>query len=248
MEAPEALVDKYRQRVGPGVKDPRYAAMIEAMDTALGRILVTLDELGLKEGTIVIFTSDNGPYLGVTDAKPLRSGKGFLYEGGIRVPLIVRWPGVVQAGALCSAPVISMDFYPTLLEAVGQKRDGTEPMDGESLMPLLRQAGDLARDAVYFHYPNYAFHRSNRLGSAVRAGRYKLIEWLDDESVELYDLQNDPGETRDLSKSLPDIATSLKRKLVRWRESMDARMPRRADAGPDSRQLGRYFSPQRRNR
>jgi arylsulfatase A-like enzyme len=231
MEAPAGLIRKYESRVGPGVKDPRYAAMTEATDAAIGKILTALDDLGLRDNTLVIFTSDNGPFLGVADAKPLRSGKGYLYEGGIRVPLIVRWPDHVQPGSVCSTPVISMDFYPTILEAAGISQDASEPLDGESLLPLLKQAGDLRRQAIYFHYPNYAFHRSNRLGSAIRRGDYKLIEFFDDASVELYNLRDDEEETQDLSAKRPEITASLRSELVRWREASGAAMPRRADHG-----------------
>lgn len=238
MEAPADLIKKYESRVGPGVKDPRYAAMTEATDAAIGKILTALDDLGLRDNTLVIFTSDNGPFLGVADAKPLRSGKGYLYEGGIRVPLIVRWPAQVPPGSVCSAPVISMDFFPTILEAAGVSRDTSEPLDGESLMPLLKQAGDLKRQAIHFHYPNYAFHRSNRLGSAIRRGDYKLIEFFDDASVELYNLRDDVGETQDLSAKWPEVATSLRSELVHWREASGAAMPRRADHGGAEAPMG----------
>ncbi|MCZ6792786.1 MAG: sulfatase, partial [Planctomycetota bacterium] len=158
MEAPAPLIARYTGREGPGLKDPRYAAMIEAMDAAVGRVLEGLDRLGLRERTLVIFTSDNGGYSGVADNRPLRSGKGYLYEGGIRVPLIVRWPGVVKPGSVCSTPVVGTDFYPTILEAAGLSPEKGAPLDGESLMPLLRQSGPLERQAIYFHYPNYAWH------------------------------------------------------------------------------------------
>ncbi|MCZ6766695.1 MAG: sulfatase, partial [bacterium] len=172
MDAPQELVDKYAGRpgfmdYGDGIESStRYAAMIEAMDGAIGRVLAKLDELNLSEETLVIFTSDNGAYGGVTDLSPLRGAKGHLYEGGIRVPLIIRWPGQVEAGTLSSAPVISMDFFPTILEVAGLDLAPSAPLDGESLLPLLRQTGSLEREAIYFHYPNYAFHGENRLGGA----------------------------------------------------------------------------------
>jgi len=238
MEAPADLIKKYEPRVGPGVKDPRYAAMTEAMDAAIGKVLAALDDLGLRENTLVIFTSDNGPFLGAADAKPLRAGKGYLYEGGIRVPLIVRWPGRVRPGSVCHEPVISMDFHPTILETAGISQNASEPLDGESLMPLLAQTGDLKRQAIYFHYPNYAFHRSNRLGSAIRKGDYKLIEFFDDASVELYNLRDDEGETRDLSAKRPEVAAPLRLELVRWREASGAAMPRRADHGGAETPIG----------
>lgn len=191
MEAPETLLKKYENRKGPGLNDTRYGAMIEAMDRSIGRVLAELEELGLSDNTLVVFTSDNGGFGGVADNRPLREEKGYLYEGGIRVPLVVRWPGVIPANSTSDQPIISTDFYPTLLEAAGVDVPESYPGDGVSLMPLLKEQEPLAREAIYFHYPNYAFHRSNRLGSAVRAGRFKLLEWFDDDSVELYDLEAD---------------------------------------------------------
>jgi len=225
MEAPEALVAKYRQRLGPGLKDARYGAMIEAMDSAVGRVLAALDELELSDDTLVIFTSDNGGFAGVSDNRPLRKSKGHLYEGGIRVPLIVRWPGVTRRGRLCNEPVISMDFYPTLLDAAGLEARPGEALDGRSLRPLLAGDSGFRRGPIFFHYPNYAWHGDNRLGGAVRDGRYKLIEWYDDGSVELYDLVQDIGETTNLARTMPDVAGRLKRMLDTWLAETGAKMP-----------------------
>jgi len=232
MEAKRQLLEKYAGRKGPGVRDTRYAAMIECLDIALGRLFAELDALKLAENTLVVFTSDNGGFSGVADNRPLREGKGYLYEGGIRVPLIVRWPGVVQPGGTCHAPVVSTDFYPTLLEAAGLKRDAAQPADGESLLPLLKQSGGLKRRAIYFHYPNYAWHGANRLGSAVREGDWKLIENFDDGSVELYNLARDLSEKNDLAEQMPDRANDLKRKLRAWRQETGARIPQRATSLP----------------
>lgn len=226
MEAPQELIDKYRKRKDLGRLDPRYAAMIEALDHSMGRIFRSLDQLGLSDDTLVIFTSDNGAFGGVADNQPLRAAKGYLYEGGIRVPQIVRWPGVVKPGSTCNTPVISMDFFPTILEAVGLKTD--ERLDGESLSPLLKQNGDLKRSEIYFHYPNYAFHQDNRLGGAVRQGSYKLIERFDDGSLELYDLKQDIGEEHNLAGEKLNLANRLKAKLVAWRKQTGAAMPTRA--------------------
>ena len=135
MQAPEELLKKYAGRKGPGLNDTRYGAMIEGMDLAIGRLLSALKKMGLEEDTLVIFTSDNGGFAGVSDCRPLRESKGYLYEGGIRVPLIVSWPGQVPKGKLCKTPVISMDFYPTFLELAALKPCG-KPIDGESLLPL----------------------------------------------------------------------------------------------------------------
>ena len=224
MQAPEKLVEKYRKRVGPGIKDPRYAAMIEALDNSAGRLLATLDKLKLTKRTLVIFASDNGGYMGVADNRPLRLGKGYLYEGGIRVPLIVSRPGVVKTG-VNSTPVISTDFYPTILAAAGLKPDADKTVEGENLLPLLNKTGQLKRDALYFHYPNYAWHGRNRLGSAIRQGRYKLIENFDDGSIELYDLKSDLSESRDLAQKMPKTAGQLRDKLRAWRKATGAPLP-----------------------
>ncbi len=227
IQAPEQLIQKYRQR--PGVKDPAYAAMIEGMDTAIGRVLQELDFLGLATNTLVLFTSDNGSLFG---NEPLRANKGFLYEGGIRVPWIVRWPGIVKPGSTCSVPVISTDTYSTLLEAAGLKPVPEQAPDGESLLPLLRQTGSLQRKALYFHYPNYAFHQRNRLGGAIREGDFKLIRNYDDDSLELYNLAADLGETRNLSATHPEMTQRLTAKLESWLKSSGARMPAHVSSKP----------------
>ncbi len=222
MEAPAELIEKYKKR--EGVSRPVYAAMIEAMDAAIGKLLTALDNSGVSQDTLLIFKSDNGSLYG---NEPLRANKGFLYEGGIRVPWIVRWPGVVEAGSVCRTPVISMDTFPTIIEATGLKPAPNMPLDGESLLPLLRQTGSLQRKAIYFHYPNYAFHKQNRLGSAIREGDFKLISRYDDGSLELYNLANDISEQQNLAKSSPKAAMKLKTKLDAWLTASGARMPGR---------------------
>ncbi|OHB82854.1 MAG: arylsulfatase, partial [Planctomycetes bacterium RBG_19FT_COMBO_48_8] len=237
LEAPEELVDKYKNKPKPatGVNNPAYAAMVEHLDTNIGRILKKLDDLDLAERTIVIFFSDNGglrqAYGGYTGERqivstnaPLRDEKGTLYEGGIRVPLIVRWPGVVKAGTTCSTPVTSVDFYPTFLEIVGARGDSNQVLDGEDILPLLKQTGTLERDAMYWHYPHY--HHSRPAG-AIREGDYKLIEFYEDGRLELYDLANDIGEKKNLATEMPQKATQLQQKLAMWRRSVKARMPTR---------------------
>ena len=229
MEAPEDLVAKYTaMEAGPGLKDPRYNAMIEAMDRSIGRVLEALDQLDLAQDTLLVFTSDNGAYMGVSDIDPLREGKGYLYEGGLRVPLIVRWPGEAVAGEVNGTPVISTDLFYTALDAAGLASEG--PQDGQSLKPLVRGSGDWDRQSLYFHYPNYAFHRDNRLGSAIRSGDYKLIERFDDQSFELYNLAADIGETTDLAASMPQRVQELSEELAQWRTRVDASIPERISA------------------
>jgi arylsulfatase A-like enzyme len=226
MQAPKELLKKYADRTDPGLNDTRYGAMIEAMDLAVGRLLASLEALGLNDETLVVFTSDNGGFAGVSDCRPLRESKGHLYEGGIRVPMIVRWPGRVKPGALSDEPVVSMDFYPTFLEVAGLESDGKKPIDGESLVSLFQQTGRPKRRELFFHFPNYAWHMDNRLGGAVRAGDHKLIRNYDDGSVELYNLKSDLGETKNLAERHPNLAKRLDRKLGRWLKETDAWMPK----------------------
>tara|TARA_B100000609_G_scaffold32114_1_gene23113 strand:+ start:1188 stop:2558 length:1371 start_codon:yes stop_codon:yes gene_type:complete len=225
MEAPDKLVEKYKNLPVKGYRDHRYAAMIEAMDIAIGKVLKSLDDLNITQETLVIFTSDNGPFGGVGDASPLRADKGHLYEGGIRVPLIVRWPGKVEAGVVEETPVILTDLHPTILSATGLDLNSTIPNDGHNLLPLLKGKEKLKNRAVYWHYPNFAFHRDNRLGSAIREGDHKLIHFYDTDSVELYNLKNDIGEKNDLSGKMPQLASRLKNKLKVWLQDSGAVMP-----------------------
>ncbi len=235
LEAPQELIDKYKNKAKPatGVNNPTYAAMVEHLDNSIGRIIKKLDELNLAKRTIVIFFSDNGglyqPFGGyrgnreaVMTNEPLRGEKGTLYEGGIREPLIVRWPGVVKPGTTCSAPVTSVDFYPTFLEIVGAKADPTHVLDGESILPLLRRSGTLKRDCVYWHYPHY--HHSRPAG-AIRQGDWKLIEFYEDGRLELYNLKRDIAEKNNLTSKMPQKAAQLQQKLAAWRESVGAKMP-----------------------
>ena len=226
MQAPAELIAKYRQR--KEVKDPVYAAMIEGMDAAIGGFLKQLDEAGLRDNTLILFKSDNGGYSG--DNRPLRGFKGTLYEGGLRVPWIVRWPGRVPTGSICATPVISTDCHPTLLEAAGLQPAPGSTLDGRSLIPLFEQKPGFDRDAIFFHYPNYAFHKKNRLGSAMRAGDFKLITYYDNGELELYRLSSDIGEEVNLSQQHPEIVRQLKDKLDAWLRQTDARLPVRKAA------------------
>lgn len=229
MEAPAEFVTKWADKPKVGYNHKIYPAMLETMDLAIARVLGELERLKIEEETFVVFTSDNGPFGGVGDARPLRGDKGHLYEGGIRVPLIVRWPGKVAAGKVREDPVILTDFYPTLLEVAGLKTRKHYPGDGESLLPLLTDKGDLERDALFWHYPNFAFHRDNRLGSAIRMGDYKLIEFFDRNEVELYNLRVDLGEKKNLAGVEAGRVQEMRKRLSLWREESSARMPRPRD-------------------
>jgi len=226
-QAPADLIAKYEKRKGPGVENPTYAAMIEGMDASIGKLLKALDEQGLDEDTLVIFTSDNGPF--AANVKPLRAEKGYLYEGGIRVPMIVRWPGRVKPSTQTSTPVITMDIHATILEVANLKADPSNTPDGVSLLPLLNDELVLERESIYFHYPNYAFHKGNRLASAIRSGDYKLIKFYDDDSIKLYDLNNDISESRNIAEEIPVKAQQLSSELEAWLKKTNASQPQHAD-------------------
>lgn len=225
-QAPKSLIEKYESRKGPGIENPTYAAMIEGMDQSIGRFLDSLDALGLSENTLVIFTSDNGPF--AANVKPLRAEKGYLYEGGIRVPLIVRWPGQVQPSTESATPVITMDLHATILDVVNIKADATNTPDGVSLASMLQGKQALRREAIFFHYPNYAFHKKNRMASAVRSGDYKLIKFYDDDSVELYNLKTDLSESNNLADTEKGLAESLEGRLNQWLAETNASIPQKA--------------------
>ena len=225
MEAPADLLKKYKNLPVRGYRDYRYAAMIEAMDNAIGKVLNSLDNLNLTDETLVIFSSDNGPFGGVGDASPLRADKGHLYEGGIRVPLIIRWPGKIKPKTLDETPVILTDLYPTILEVSGIDSNVNYPVDGKNLLPLLKERKKLNNRSLFWHYPNFAFHRDNRLGSAIREEDYKLLHFYDNDSIELYNLRKDISETNDLSRELPQLALKLKNKLESLLKESGAAMP-----------------------
>ena len=206
--------------------------MVASVDESVGRLLAKLDEAGLTDRTIVIFTSDNGGHGPVTSNAPLRGAKGMLYEGGIRVPMAVRWPGRVQPGSRSETPVIGTDLYPTLLALAGADQPSDQPVDGVSLEPLLTGSGRLAPRPLFWHFPAYLEATRDIPGpwrttpaSAVRAGRHKLLEFFEGGRLELYDLAEDLGETHDLASSRPEVAAELHHMLVQWRESIEAFVP-----------------------
>lgn len=206
---------------------PTYAAMVASMDQAVGRVLGAVTAKGEEDNTVVIFFSDNGGLStseGLPTANtPLKAGKGWLYEGGIREPAIIKWPGVAKP-AVSDAVITSMDFYPTILEMAGQPLRPELHQDGKSLVPLLKQTTDKVHETAYFHYP----HRSNQKGSpssAIRKGDHKLIVFFNDNRRELYNLQEDIGEKRDLANEMPELTDSLHSELKRWWKEVDARFP-----------------------
>ena len=204
-----------------------YAAMIDHVDENVGRLRRKLRELDLDSRTVIIFTSDNGGLLNNTSNQPLRAGKGSAYEGGVRVPLIVHWPGVTRPGSACDVPVIGPDLYPTVLDMAGAAPAPGQVIDGVSLVPLLKSAGRRPaawrRQDLFWHYPHY--HPGGATPySAVRSGDWKLIEFQEHERVELYDLSHDVGESTDLASRLPQKAEELRNRLHRWREQVGAQL------------------------
>lgn len=221
----------------------QFAAMVESVDESLGRLLDKLRALNLASNTIVILFSDNGGMSGAnfgnpervidpdrldqafsTSNLPLRGAKGWLYEGGIREPLIVHWPQQGQPGSVCEVPVISTDFYPTILEMVGVPLQPNQHADGISLAPLVQGAKTLVREAIYWHFPHYSNHGMQSPGGAVRAGDYKLLEYFENNSVQLFNLREDFGERNDLSRAEPDKVAELRSMLHAWRKGVSARM------------------------
>ena len=205
-----------------------YAAMVEHMDKNIGRLLEQINKLELDDNTIIIFTSDNGGLStsegSPTSNLPLRGGKGWLYEGGIREPLIVKWPNVTKSGSVCETAVTSIDFYPTILEMTGLQTLSQQYKDGVSLVPLMKAQDNVEREAIYWHYPHYS-NQGGRPSGAIRSGKYKLIEFYEDMHVELYDLEKDKGEQTNLANKHPEIVNDMRKKLNQWREDLDAKMP-----------------------
>ncbi len=247
IQAKADLVARYEQKAaglgdaGPeffeadGVKQrriqnhPTYAAMIDSVDRSVARVMEKLRQLGLEDDTVIVFTSDNG---GLSTSQgwptsnlPLRTGKGWPYEGGIRVPLIVKWPGVTAAGGVTDTPVISNDFYPTMLEMASLPARPRQHVDGASMAGLLRGEAAEAQRPLFWHYPHYS-DQGGRPAGAVRLGRWKLIEFFEDFRLELYDLREDVGEENNLAEQMPQKADELKNLLHKWRAEVEAKMPR----------------------
>lgn len=254
-DAKPELIDKFKSKPGVGGhNNPTYAAMIASVDESVGRVVAKLEELKLTDSTIVIFSSDNGGVGGymreglkksgdITDNAPLRSGKGSLYEGGTRVPLIVRWPGVTQPGSQCDVPTIHVDLFPTFID-FAQAAKPNQTLDGESLVPLLRNpSGQLRREAIFQHFPGYLgagkdSWRTTPVG-IIESGDWKLMEFFEDGHLELYNLREDIGEKNNLAKTHPEKAAELHAKMKAWRSEVGAVMPKPnkdnpADRSPDA--------------
>ena len=249
--ANKKIEEKYRAKKEKTGRDfnPAYAAMTEAVDTGVGRVRAELKKLQLEENTLVIFTSDNGGFPGATNNRPLNGYKGNLYEGGIRVPSCMTWPGKIQKGTTCATPITFVDYLPTFAELTGASLDDhKQPIDGVSLVPLM-MGETIPERAIFWHFPLYA-NLSGRVdkasapgtfpvfgterlywrgvpATAIRRGNYKLLYFYEDQSVKLFDLANDIGESTDLSTTQPEIATRLLKELKEWTTAVDAPTPTR---------------------
>jgi arylsulfatase A-like enzyme len=248
LQARPEVVERYRKKIeamqldAEQVKDystqhPQnnavYAAMIESMDDSVGGVMAALDRLGLSDDTIIFFTGDNGGLMRSTDNRPARVGKGSAYEGGVRVPLIVRYPKAIAAGSTSDAAVMSIDYFPTILELCGlpaakqpnaQTPATRSPIDGVSVAPVLKQTGPLARTELFWHYPHYHPGGATPYG-AIRDGDWRLVEFYEDNHVELYNLRDDVGEKNDLAAKDPSRADALQKRLHAWRAEVGAQMP-----------------------
>jgi arylsulfatase A-like enzyme len=224
-----------------GHHNPTYAAMIASVDESVGRVLALLDELQIAQNTLVIYSSDNGGVGGyeregimggsITDNAPLKGGKGMLYEGGIRVPFIFRWTGKIAPGTVCDEPINSVDLYPTLLEIAGAKPDPGYPLDGTSYLGLLTHGGktEQARRPLFWHFPGYlggggGTWRTLPVG-VIRSGDWKLMEFFEDQRLELYNLREDIGERNNLAAAQPEKVKELHAQLLAWRKEINAPMP-----------------------
>ncbi|TWT84425.1 Arylsulfatase [Planctomycetes bacterium CA13] len=245
IRARKEIVSKYSDKLSNEnwTRDwnPTYAAMIEAVDTSVGRVRESLEKNGLTENTLIMFTSDNGGFSGATWCEPLKGAKGAFYEGGIRVPACVSWPKVVKPGTVCDVPITGVDIMPTFAELAGAKLPTTQPVDGKSWAPLLSGNDVLSKRAIFWHYPLYlAGAKYNKVVpiygtdemywratpcSVIREGDWKLIQFFESDSVQLYNLNDDIGEKNDLAQSNPEKATALLNQLKSWQSKTKATIP-----------------------
>lgn len=239
------IVKKYKKKLEKLPIDKRqnfnpvYAAMIEAVDTSVGRVVAKIDELGLAENTLIIFTSDNGGVASVSQLDPLRGCKGSLFEAGVRIPACMRWTGTIKAKTTCDTPITSVDYLPTFASIAGAKLPKTQPVDGTDITPLLK-GKDIKERSIFWHYPLYlkgtrgltinltggeTYTWRGVPSTAMRKGNFKLIEFHEDNTIGLYNLKNDPGETNNLAKAMPELAAKLRGELDKWQKDTKAPIP-----------------------
>lgn len=229
LQAKQDKIEKYNRLTNQNSthKNATYAAMVEHMDDAIGKITAALHKMGIDKNTIIIFTSDNGGLVSkrqITSNKPLREGKGGMYEGGVRVPFIIKWPNKIKTKKIVETPIISNDILPTILGLIKEKAQIKNTIDGVDLSPLLLNNNPLDREALYWHYPHY--HRQGaKPYSAIRKGDWKLIEIFEQDSLELYNLKEDISESKNISLLYPKKTKQLHRDLINWRKSVNAQLP-----------------------
>jgi arylsulfatase A-like enzyme len=261
IQAKPELIAKFRDKPADGGhNDPAYAAMIASVDESVGRIAAKIDELGLAENTLIVFTSDNGGVGGyqrdgidakdTTDNAPLRGGKGTLHEGGIRVPYVFRWKNTIPAGSVTETPIISVDLHPSLLDLSGAPAPENQPLDGVSYVSVLNDPSKkLDRNSLFWHFPGYLGANNNtwrtKPSGAIRDGHWKLIERFEDGSLELYDLSTDPGEKNNLASAQPDKAEALLAKLKDWQKGVGAKFPTKNE--PSAAKTGRKGKQKKKN-
>lgn len=259
IQAKKELIEKYKKKKPDNEhNNPTYAAMIESVDQSVATVMDKLDELGLTDNTAVFFFSDNGGHANATSMVPLRGSKGMLYEGGIRVPMAVRWPGKAKADSLCDVPVIGIDFYPTMLEMAGVPKPRRHILDGQSIVGLLTaKKSKFKKRPIFWHFPAYLESYNEKQwpwrttpAGAVRQGDWKLIEFFEDGKIELYNIKDDIGEKNDLAGTMPDKVEELARKLVQWRKSVGAPIPteRNPQYDPKARAAGMKKARQRKKK
>jgi len=241
LQAKKELIAKYEAKEKTNQTNAIYAAMVESVDQTVGRVMTTVEELGLINKTLIIFTSDNGGLLDytkypsgildrATDNAPLRAGKGYPYEGGIRVPLIIHWPRLIEANTVCDVAVTSIDFFPTICEAAGLNLPKDRFIDGKSLLPLLKHKGSLKRKAIFWHFPHY---RGKIVPySIIRKGDWKLIKRYEGKPFELFNLKEELSEEQDLSEWMPEKLKELDSELIAFLKDTNAKLPRK---NPDYR-------------
>ena len=228
IQAKVGIIEKYRGKTPTNQTNPVYAAMVQSVDDSVGRIVAALREAGVYHNTLIIFTSDNGGavHFDATDNAPLRKGKGYPFEGGIREPFIIAWPGRVEGGTVRSEPVCSIDILPTIAAATGAALPEDRVIDGLSLMPLLKGTGSLDRDVLLWHFPHYWWGTNIKPYSIIRRGDYKLIHRYESGTDELYNLREDLGEQNDLALANPSLAAELREQMRSLLEEQGAQFPK----------------------
>ena len=250
IQAKDSIRELFSTKMAIGRQNnPKYAAMVKSLDESIGRLIKRIDDLGIRESTIVIFMSDNGGHGVVTGMEPLRGSKGMLYEGGIRVPFIISWPGKIKEASICEIPIAGTDLFPTILDLARIKVPDNVILDGTSLKRTLLRGKDISERPIFWHFPAYLERNKGMQtiwrttpASAVRLGDWKLIEFYEDNKTELYNLKNDISETIDLSKKYPEKKEELMKILDEWKIDVKAPIPNKRNPDFDTLQFEEYIN------